>query len=68
MSICSKFNGVKMPRPRKYRRISSEFGINYYGPKGVPMNEMDLVILSHEEVEAIRLADLEGCYQEQAAR
>jgi len=56
-----------MPRPRKCRRIQGEFGIGYFGPKGVPMRDMELVILNHEEVEALRLADLEGMYHEQAA-
>ena len=57
-----------MPRPRKYRRISSEFGINFFGPKGIPVRELEQVFISHDEVEALRLSDLEGKYQEQAAR
>lgn len=57
-----------MPRPRKCRRIASEFGINFFGPKGMPMSELEMVALSHEEAEALRLADLEGFYQEEAAQ
>ncbi|MEA3312094.1 MAG: DUF134 domain-containing protein [candidate division WOR-3 bacterium] len=67
MNICSKLKEV-MPRPRKYRMIQSEFGISFFGPKGVPMRELELVSLTHEEVEALRLADLEGFYQEEAAQ
>jgi len=57
-----------VPRPRKYRRIASEFGISFFGPKGVPVRELEIVVLNHEEVEALRLADLDGLYQEQAAK
>ncbi|MBN2379116.1 DUF134 domain-containing protein [candidate division WOR-3 bacterium] len=56
-----------MPRPRKYRFIQGEFGIGYFGPKGIPMSEMEQVVLSQEEVEALRLVDLGGMYHEQAA-
>lgn len=57
-----------MPRPRKYRMIQSEFGISFFGPKGIPMHELEMTALSHEEVEALRLTDLEGLYQEEAAQ
>ncbi|TET21356.1 MAG: DUF134 domain-containing protein [Candidatus Stahlbacteria bacterium] len=57
-----------MPRPRKYRMIASEFGISFFGPKGIPMHELEMTALSHEEVEALRLTDLEGLYQEEAAQ
>lgn len=39
----------------------------YYKPAGVPLRELDEVILSVEELEAIRLKDLEGLDQEQCA-
>lgn len=57
-----------MPRPRKCRRIMQEFGISYFGPKGVPLRELEVVNITHEEAEALRLADLEGLYHEQAAQ
>jgi len=57
-----------MPRPRKYRRIASEFGISFFGPKGIPMHDLEMTALSHEEVESLRLTDLEGLYQEEAAQ
>lgn len=56
-----------MPRPRKCRRIDSEFGISFFGPKGIPMRDLEQVVVTHDEVEALRLADLEQMYQEQAA-
>lgn len=57
-----------MPRPRKCRRIASEFGINFFGPKGVRMQELEVSILTHDEVETLRLADLDGLYHEEAAK
>lgn len=38
-----------------------------YKPVGVPLRDVDHVVLSPEELESLRLADLEGHYQEQAA-
>jgi predicted DNA-binding protein (UPF0251 family) len=40
---------------------------NYFKPRGIPLSMLEEVILTVDEFEAIRLADLEGLYQEQAA-
>jgi predicted DNA-binding protein (UPF0251 family) len=40
---------------------------NYFKPRGIPLSMLEEVILTVDECEAIRLADLEGFYQEQAA-
>ncbi|HTZ39764.1 MAG TPA: DUF134 domain-containing protein [Syntrophales bacterium] len=56
-----------MPRPRNCRRVGSMPGSNYFKPRGVPLSMLEEVVLSVDEFEAIRLADLEGLYQEQAA-
>lgn len=56
-----------MPRPRKCRRIAFMPGINYYKPAGVPLRFLDEVCLSFEEIEAVRLKDLEDLDQEQSA-
>ncbi len=34
---------------------------------GIPMSDLEEVVLTIDEVEAVRLADFEGMYQEQAA-
>jgi predicted DNA-binding protein (UPF0251 family) len=39
-----------------------------YKPFGVPMRELESVVLSFEEYEALRLADYEDLTQEEAAR
>ena len=38
-----------------------------FQPAGVPQNEQKTVLLTLEELEALRLVDLEGMYQEEAA-
>jgi len=56
-----------MARPRNCRRVGSMPGSNYFKPRGIPLSMLEEVILSVDEFEAIRLADLEGFYQAQAA-
>jgi predicted DNA-binding protein (UPF0251 family) len=41
---------------------------NYFKPRGIPLSMLEEVILTLDEFEAIRLADLESLYQEQAAQ
>jgi predicted DNA-binding protein (UPF0251 family) len=57
-----------MSRPFKCRHIGCEPGINCFKPRGIPLAELQEVILSVDEFEAVRLADLEGLYQEAAAK
>lgn len=42
-------------------------GARYFKPAGVPLHVLVEVGLTLDELEALRLADLEGLYQEQAA-
>ena len=56
-----------MPRPRSCRRISHSPSATIFKPAGVPRRDLDEVVLGLDELEALRLADLEGLYQEQAA-
>lgn len=57
-----------MPRPFKHRKVRCRPASNYFKPKGVPVDALDEVNLTMDELEAIRLADLEGKYQENAAK
>ena len=57
-----------MPRPCKCRHIEGEPGAIYFKPRAVPLCELVEVEISLDEFEALRLADLEGLYQEDAAR
>ena len=56
-----------MARPLKIRRISCNLEANYYKPRGIPVRELEEVVLTEDELEAIRLADLEDLYHEKAA-
>jgi uncharacterized protein len=56
-----------MARPRHCRRVSSVPESNYFKPRGIPLSMLEEVILTVDEFEAVRLADLECLYQEQAA-
>jgi uncharacterized protein len=57
-----------MPRPRLCRRVMNEPGFTYFKPAGVRLRELDESVLSVDEYEALRLKDLEGLEQEEAAK
>ena len=56
-----------MPRPPCCRRIAGPPGCALFKPAGTPAAALDVIVLSLDELEAVRLADLDGLYQEQAA-
>jgi len=57
-----------MPRPFRCRKICCRPDSNYFKPKGIPVGFLQEVNLRLDELEAIRLADLEEMYQEDAAK
>ena len=57
-----------MSRPCCLRQIGFKPGAGLFRPAGVPLCALEMVTLTLDEVEALRLADLNGLYQEQAAR
>jgi predicted DNA-binding protein (UPF0251 family) len=57
-----------MSRPVKTRRVGCNPLANYFKPRGIPVADLDEIVLTMDELEAIRLADLEECYQEAAAQ
>lgn len=56
-----------MPRPYCKRYVGWQPNTVLFKPAGIPAGEMEWIVLSLDEVEALRLADLNGHYQEQAA-
>jgi predicted DNA-binding protein (UPF0251 family) len=70
LSICSLSTfkkRVEMPRPMKWRRIAHMPQFTYFKPVGIPLRELNEVVISVDEMEAIRLKDIEGLEQEQGA-
>lgn len=57
-----------MPRPRRLRRVFSRPGVTYFKPAGIRMIDLEEIILTMDEFEAIRLKDHEGLEQNQAAK
>ncbi len=57
-----------MVRPRRFRNVGQVPGINYFKPTGVTVRELEEIILTVDEYEAIRLKDFEGFEQEEAAK
>jgi len=56
-----------MPRPKRCRRVCCEPGYRYFKPQGIPLNSIDRRDLGLDELEAIRLADMLGLSQAEAA-
>ncbi|MGA2915412.1 MAG: DUF134 domain-containing protein [Sedimentisphaerales bacterium] len=57
-----------MPRPCKCRRVCGNPQADYFKPRGIPVSQLEEVVLTLDEFEAVRLADLDGLYQEEAAK
>jgi predicted DNA-binding protein (UPF0251 family) len=56
-----------MARPLNTRQIRRDLNERAFKPRGVPMSDLEQVTLTLDGLEALRLADLEGLYQEEAA-
>ncbi|AEF93706.1 UPF0251 protein [Desulfotomaculum nigrificans CO-1-SRB] len=56
-----------MARPPKCRRVERLPIVTYFKPQGIPMTQLSEVNLTVEELEAVRLCDLEGLEHEVCA-
>ncbi|HEY5532828.1 MAG TPA: DUF134 domain-containing protein [Candidatus Anoxymicrobiaceae bacterium] len=56
-----------MARPAKPRFVTGEPCVDFFKPRGIPLRELEKECLSVEELEALKLADIECLYQEDAA-
>ena len=56
-----------MVRPTKKRRVANIPDVKFFKPAGIRKRDLEEVVLSLEEVEAIRLKDNEGLTQQEAA-
>lgn len=57
-----------MSRPKKKRCIYNDPGLRYFKPRGIPLTELNIIRLELDEYEAIRLSDLLGMSQIEAAK
>ncbi len=57
-----------MPRPPCRRKIGFIPNVVYFKPAGIPFIALEEVIIGHDELEALRLKDLMGMAQDEAAQ
>jgi predicted DNA-binding protein (UPF0251 family) len=55
-------------RPRKHRKVSYSPDVVYFKPAGVPLSNLEELSLLHEELEALRLQNIELLNQETASK
>ena len=56
-----------MARPEKCRIIACHIPVRYFKPQGIPLHFLEEIELALDEIEAMRLTDIEGLYQVDAA-
>ena len=56
-----------MPRPKRPRKVGFLPEVTYFKPQGVPLSHLEEMTLEVDELEAIRLCDLENLEQVEAA-
>jgi uncharacterized protein len=59
---------INMSRPKLRRKICFCPSVCYFKPRGVPMSRLEIVELTIEEVEAIRLKNIESFSQTDCAK
>ncbi len=57
-----------MARPKCARFIREFPNSTFFKPRGIPLCDLEEIVLTFDEFEALRLADLDGLYQEEAAK
>lgn len=57
-----------MARPPKLRCVEESPAADYFKPRGIPMSELEEVVLQLDELEALRLVDHDGLSQEDAGK
>ncbi len=57
-----------MARPKKCRWVKMEPGATFFKPQGVPLGGLEQVVITIDEMEAMRLSDYLGLSQEEVAK
>ena len=56
-----------MPRKKLHRMVTKEPPVSVYKPAGIPAMDLDEILITIDEFEALRLADFEGLSQRDAS-
>ena len=56
------------PWKKKCRFIEKEYDSHIFKPKAIPLSKLKIINIGHDELEAIRLVDVEHMRQEDAAK
>lgn len=56
-----------MARPQKPRTVSDDLPASYFKPQGIPLVSLSEIVLTLDGHEALRLVDVEGLDQQEAA-
>lgn len=56
-----------MPRPKMLRRLGFDPNVYYFKPQGVPLRLLEEVVLLADELEALKLYEVDSLDQMQAA-
>jgi len=57
-----------MPRPKSPRRYQFDPDVTYFKPRGVPLRELEEVVLAPDELEALKLHDVDNLEHLPAAK
>jgi predicted DNA-binding protein (UPF0251 family) len=57
-----------VPRPKKPRFLRFKPHVYYFKPRGIPLRLLEEVILLPDEVEALKLHELDGLEQKEGAK
>jgi predicted DNA-binding protein (UPF0251 family) len=57
-----------MPRPKIRRCLRFRPDVYYFKPQGIPLRHLEEVVLEPDELEALKLHDIDGLAQIQAAK
>jgi uncharacterized protein len=57
-----------MSRPKKCRWVETEPGVTYFKPRGIPLRSLEQMVITVDELEALRLADFLEMTQEEVAQ
>lgn len=59
---------IFMPRPRMPRCVRFDPCVRYFKPQGIPLSELEEIILMPDELEALKLYEIDGLEQTEAAK